>query len=314
MTTRHGRTARCAGIGRRGRISPAGWAGGAIAFALLTVAAPAAAQDGDTAVLPHPVDGLAGMALMVASPETVRGIIQVPGLTALRSAASRSAASPAPVAAAQRAAAAPRDVEYRVHFASLRSEAEANGLRARLLSEHAALLAGAGAEVEPLAPGGYRVRSGPLKDEAAARAICARLAAAAPGCQPARSMKIPVAGATPAAPAPAAATRRVAASASASPATAAGQGATAATARLWRVQVAAGRTEEEARLRWSRLIGTNADLLDAAELFIIKADLGERGVFYRVQIGGFETRPPAVRFCETLRTRKVDCFVTAAAP
>lgn len=311
MTTRHGRTARCAGIGRRGRISLAGWAGGAIALALLTVAAPAGAQDGDTAVLPHPVDGLADMALMVASPDTVRGIIQVPGLTA-----SRSAASPVPVAAptAQRAAPASKDVEYRVHFASLRSETEANDLRARLLSEHAALLAGAGAEVEPLAPGGYRVRSGPLKDEAAARAICAGLAVAAPGCQPAKSMKIPVAGAAPAAPAPVAAPRRAAASAPPSPDAAAGQGDAAASARLWRVQVAAGRTEEEARLRWSRLIGANADLLDAAELFIIKADLGERGVFYRVQIGGFETRPPAVRFCETLRTRKVDCFVTAAAP
>ena len=82
----------------------------------------------------------------------------------------------------------------------------------------------------------------------------------------------------------------------------------------WRVQVGAGRTEEEARFRWARLMGANADLLDAAELYIYKADLGPKGVFYRVQIGGFGTRPAAIGLCERLKTRKVDCFVTATKP
>jgi cell division septation protein DedD len=82
----------------------------------------------------------------------------------------------------------------------------------------------------------------------------------------------------------------------------------------WRVQVAAGRTEEEARYRWSRLMGSQADLLDAAELYIFKADLGPKGVFYRVQIGGFATRPAAIGLCEKLKARKVECFVTATKP
>lgn len=196
----------------------------------------------------------------------------------------------------------------------------------------------------------YRVRSAPLKGgEAAANNICRKLEAENIPCQPAKTVKVPVnvrakpaaaANLSPANPLPAmpAATNAPPTSAAAvpvagKPSAGADESAPAATPQAdgeaaapatdepgpraaypgdkWRVQVGAGRTEEEARFRWSRLMGANADLLDAAELYIYKVDLGQRGVFYRVQIGGFATRPEAVGLCERLRTRKVECFVAA---
>jgi cell division septation protein DedD len=266
----------------------------------------------DGAVVRHPVDDLVPADLSPIRPDAVRGAIPIP-------APGEFAPEPAPAAVAK--AADTRDVEYRAQFASFGTEREAVDLRRKLERKHARLLTGADVEVEKL-PGPekavYRVRTRPLKDEAAAEALCAGVARDRIACQPAKSMRIPVAvrteaeparpaGATAAAPPPAAppaAREEPAADQDPGPSS-------AHSGDNWRVQVGAGKTEEEARFRWSRLMGSNADLLDAAELYIYKADLGPRGVFYRVQIGGFDKRPAAIALCEKLKTRKVDCFVTA---
>lgn len=314
-------------------------AGTLLAPAVAETVADVAAQQ-DSAVLRHPVDDLLASELIPISPDAVQGAILLPTLEGDAPAPD----SQQPVAAAKAEPGPTRGVEYRAQFATLRSEAEASALKAALLAKHAKLIGKAGVEVEALQFGGpeaarYRVRSGLLADEAAAKAICAGVERGGGACQPAKRIRIPVtvkadmdtepvpsrvavkpAPLPVASPAAVQSSPRTAASVPVAPQPVAARqppaDPPAATESPdargpWRVQVAAGRTEEEARFRWSRLMGTHADLLDAAELFIFKADLGDKGVFYRVQIGGFDTRPPAVKFCEQLKARKVECFVTA---
>jgi cell division protein FtsN len=244
----------------------------------------------------------------------------------------RTASAPIPV----RPAAAPADrpalhvakppetlpgVVYRVQFASLASAAEAAALRETLLSRHAAALGAAGVDVETLQVGGvasYRVRTGPLAGESSADALCAAVGRTGPACQPVKSMRIGVTAPprpevetvapAPAAPAPTPVTvsRPIKVRmANGAP----GPSAPSATGRF-RVQVGAGRTEEEARSRWSRLAGQHPDLLGDKELFVLRADLGERGVYHRLQVGAFDNRAAAADLCERLKAESVDCFVT----
>lgn len=301
-----------------------------------TLLAPDVAETGidmaaqlDSAVLRNPVDDLRASELTPISPAAVQGAIVL---------STMEGGSPAPESQSSKVAAraepAPsRNVEYRAQFGVFGSESDASALKATLLAKHAKLIGKAGVEVEAVQVGGpeavrYRVRSGLLADEAAAKAICTGVERGGGTCQPAKRIKIPVTvkadmDTEPAAsralkPAPLPVSSPVPVqppdqpvAVQPPPADPPPAAEPADVTGPWRVQVAAGRTEEEARFRWSRLMGAHADLLDAAELFIFKVDLGDKGVFYRVQIGGFDTRAPAVKFCEKLKARKVECFVTA---
>ncbi|MEN3976486.1 SPOR domain-containing protein [Emcibacter sp. SYSU 3D8] len=296
----------------------------------------------DAAVLPNPVDDLAIADLWPISPDAVRGAIALPSLQdapdahqAVSKTGNEPPSATPPEPSTPRAPPAAlaksddsRNVEYRAQFASFSTEREAMELRQSLEAGHARLLGDAGVKVEKLIGGGpqsvvYRVRTGPLKSEAAARAVCDGVSGDKIACQTAKSMRVPVsAGAD-------AELQHAQTTGAPTPSVVPQQKAPAAPAPedhpeigpealhegdKWRVQVGAGRTEEEARFRWARLMGANADLLDAAELYIYKADLGLKGVFYRVQIGRFSTRPAAIGLCERLKARKVDCFVTATQP
>ncbi len=282
----------------------------------------------DGAVLRHPVEDVAD-GLSPISPDAVSGAIPIPPMDDDVRPSAQAASPPAPADSPARPpladmAADGRNVEYRAQFSTFRTEAEARELRQALLANHARSLGGAAIEVEQMLSTGpqavaYRVRTAPLKGEAAAKSICARLEPGGIPCQPAKAVKIPVSvkSSPEVAPAqapkpsvPPAPSKQVAAPPPADSDEEPGPRA-AHPGDSWRVQVGAGRTEEEARFRWSRLMGSNADLLDAAELYIYKADLGPKGVFYRVQIGGFGSRPAAIGLCERLKARKVDCFVTA---
>lgn len=76
----------------------------------------------------------------------------------------------------------------------------------------------------------------------------------------------------------------------------------------WRVQLASVRSESEATAEWKRLSGKHADALGGVGMQIVKADLGEKGIFYRVQGGGIdESRAKSV--CAQLRAQNVGCVV-----
>ncbi|MGJ8533302.1 MAG: SPOR domain-containing protein [Alphaproteobacteria bacterium] len=75
------------------------------------------------------------------------------------------------------------------------------------------------------------------------------------------------------------------------------------------VQVSSQRSEEAARSAFSGLQRRFPSVLGNQSPDIARADLGSRGVFYRVRVGPMETRVAAADFCQSLKSAGGDCIV-----
>jgi hypothetical protein len=75
------------------------------------------------------------------------------------------------------------------------------------------------------------------------------------------------------------------------------------------VQLAASRSRALARGVYSSLQGNYSDLLGQRNPLILRVDLGDKGIFYRVNVPGFESRNAASAFCANLKSRGQDCLV-----
>lgn len=75
------------------------------------------------------------------------------------------------------------------------------------------------------------------------------------------------------------------------------------------VQIAALRDEAAADRAWSQLVSRQPALMAGADKRIQRADLGARGIFYRLRAGAFETREAASAFCEALKSSGNECIV-----
>jgi cell division septation protein DedD len=73
-----------------------------------------------------------------------------------------------------------------------------------------------------------------------------------------------------------------------------------------RLQLGSVRSEEAARQEWDRLRRANPDLLTNISATPVRADLGEKGVFYRVLTGPVAD---ADRICGELKRRNIGCFI-----
>ena len=76
-------------------------------------------------------------------------------------------------------------------------------------------------------------------------------------------------------------------------------------------QLAALQSEAATEAAWRRYASRAPDLFRDARLDIERADLGQRGVYYRVRAGYFADRANATRFCERIRQMGQDCIVAA---
>jgi cell division protein FtsN len=76
-----------------------------------------------------------------------------------------------------------------------------------------------------------------------------------------------------------------------------------------RLQLGAVRTESEARGEWERLKRKNADLLGTLSAVAVRADLGEKGIYYRIQAGPISDASTAERVCSELRHRHLGCMI-----
>jgi len=74
-----------------------------------------------------------------------------------------------------------------------------------------------------------------------------------------------------------------------------------------RIQLASLRTPEEARDEWTRLKRENDDLLGKFTAVAVRADLGERGIYYRVEVGPVGDKAAAIKLCKTLKDRGLGC-------
>jgi SPOR domain len=75
-----------------------------------------------------------------------------------------------------------------------------------------------------------------------------------------------------------------------------------------RLQLGSVRSAAAARLEWVRIRQKNADLLGAFSVSAVRADLGAKGVYYRIETGPVAD-PAAARICGELKQRKVGCII-----
>jgi cell division septation protein DedD len=76
-----------------------------------------------------------------------------------------------------------------------------------------------------------------------------------------------------------------------------------------RLQLGAVRSEGVAREEWARIKRSNPDLLGHLTAVAIRADLGDKGVYYRIQAGPVADPAAAERLCGELRQRHLACII-----
>ncbi|MGE5540483.1 MAG: SPOR domain-containing protein [Gemmatimonas sp.] len=76
-----------------------------------------------------------------------------------------------------------------------------------------------------------------------------------------------------------------------------------------RIQLAAVGSEDAAHKEWDRLKRASGGLLDSVNPAFVRADLGDRGVVYRIQAGPLASAEAAADLCSKLKARNVGCFV-----
>lgn len=85
----------------------------------------------------------------------------------------------------------------------------------------------------------------------------------------------------------------------------------AASGGAYVVQIMALREEGAAKTAWATLQKKYPAILGDHALDIEKADLGDKGTFYRIRAAGFETKAAAQSACSSLKSAGQDCLVKA---
>ena len=80
----------------------------------------------------------------------------------------------------------------------------------------------------------------------------------------------------------------------------------------WRIQIASVKTEDIAKSTWARLQAAHGDVLANLRMQPMRVDLGDKGVWYRVQAGPLDEKQ-AQHVCGALRSRRADCVVVPPA-
>ena len=80
----------------------------------------------------------------------------------------------------------------------------------------------------------------------------------------------------------------------------------------WVVQLASATTEDAAWSTWKKMQSRNKALA-SADPVVVRADLGAKGVFFRVRLVGFDSQGDAGRTCSKLKSKGVKCYVSKAS-
>jgi tetratricopeptide (TPR) repeat protein len=77
----------------------------------------------------------------------------------------------------------------------------------------------------------------------------------------------------------------------------------------WSVQLSSARDEKIAWGTWDKLKARHKALSDMKPV-VVRADLGKKGIYYRLRLGGFDTQADAKSACGKLKSRGLTCFVS----
>lgn len=78
----------------------------------------------------------------------------------------------------------------------------------------------------------------------------------------------------------------------------------------WVVQVASTRSEADARAVWSMLKGKFPGLVSGTYADVKRADLGDKGIYYRTRVAGLTDKSTAQSLCNSFKAAGQACFVT----
>ncbi|HEY4343392.1 MAG TPA: SPOR domain-containing protein [Parvibaculum sp.] len=79
----------------------------------------------------------------------------------------------------------------------------------------------------------------------------------------------------------------------------------------YKMQLGAFRAADIAAQAWDQISKRNGTLVATLDHSIEEADLGERGIYYRLQAGSFQTASDAKSGCAAFEASKIDCIVVA---
>ena len=82
--------------------------------------------------------------------------------------------------------------------------------------------------------------------------------------------------------------------------------------QIYKIQVGSERSNPLAQKEWERLLKRYPKILGDISLSVEKADLGAKGIFYRVQAGPIEGIKKAQQRCAELSERKAECLLVRA--
>lgn len=82
-----------------------------------------------------------------------------------------------------------------------------------------------------------------------------------------------------------------------------------AVSSAWSVQVASATSEEAAWSTWKKM-QSRYKVLKSKEPVVVRADLGSKGIYYRVRLGGFDDQRAAAKECSKLKASGVSCYIS----
>jgi cell division protein FtsN len=87
---------------------------------------------------------------------------------------------------------------------------------------------------------------------------------------------------------------------------------TSGTSGSYFVQVASLRSQNEANSLWDKLSANMGDVISSSHYADVKrVDLNERGIYYRLRVGGLSGKDAAQNMCAQFKSRGQDCIISA---
>jgi tetratricopeptide (TPR) repeat protein len=81
----------------------------------------------------------------------------------------------------------------------------------------------------------------------------------------------------------------------------------------WTVQLVSQRDADSAWDNWDKLVERHRNLLSSKEAAVVRADLGDQGIYYRLRVHKLDSKNEANRLCRRLKRRGTSCFIARGA-
>ncbi|MCE7997898.1 MAG: tetratricopeptide repeat protein [Rhodobiaceae bacterium] len=78
-----------------------------------------------------------------------------------------------------------------------------------------------------------------------------------------------------------------------------------------RIQIGSFRSASDATAAWDKTVAAHQELIGQRQPYIVEADLGARGIYYRLQVGPLHSSNEAKALCNALKARGQDCILAA---